>query len=898
MLTKLAFLVVVTISLFSMSTFSFITKTRFTQISSRFFVASKNFVQPLSNSKRQGKFTTDRKNDIKYTALLTSLNPADNEPAVSKLKKRKVALVCSYLGTEYYGLQMDVNAGHLNTIELQLKDALTKIKCISELNSRHLRQIQWSRSSRTDKGVHAARIVISAKLELQPEWLMQNAVDGEDNDTNYNIKEIPELCNELLPEDIRVLSCTKINRSFLAKDSCSWREYEYLLPVSLLTTPNDQPTTNPVNHDQDSNTDNIDNDCTQFFRGPTCSDPSDINAIVKALNKSLQKMEGSHSYHNFHRLSRKTIRKYSNDPSKKGGKGNRDSRGGGGRRGGGQEEDDDEEVEEEEVLEEDLPQGKARPNSVPFSYKSTTGTATEVDMLSLQRPGRPPSINSYNSTSTPGTTPANMKSFYESWMPENKETSPKVRGTIYRCTASVYVPADGTEGAPPMIRIKIRGQGFLLHQIRIIVGTAVLVARGQLPELIVDLALGIPLQFNLPMAPAEGLVLVDAGFDRNGNRQPIAVTPNSRGHPFDLVLMEPEEYDRSLDFEEMFIKKQIREDWARDNQVLVTTWLKATERFTVPLAVFQQWDSLAVENAQVMREQVEERDQKERGRVRKFVAYFQAQLCRKTPTTQNSVNSRRSSNSNSGDSSGSDSSYGNSNNKSQGSGRSDRDRQNAQDERDSSRDKGDSTESKDSGDSSRDGRQGVDNDAERSQAEADFVNRLERNDFSITPKLQRDPGSSLPEAFAHKQFLPNSFATELVRRFDVVPGGEVSNALNAIASQIAVGNMPYHLSAAQLLDAVIQVGIRTLGRAPTSNEEMSRKKDPSKDRDSIYRLHQYDEKDHMDVTGRFEPDDNVCSDGDVIKAMIDVDTVNSNPQALYEVFRMWAHSMPMHMCIR
>jgi tRNA pseudouridine(38-40) synthase len=70
---------------------------------------------------------------------------------------------------------------------------------------------------------------------------------------------------------------------------------------------------------------------------------------------------------------------------------------------------------------------------------------------------------------------------------------PKVRGTVYCCQASAYKSTTRTydtrtyednahTGTDDMILIKVRGQGFLLHQIRLMVGTAVLVARGKLPE--------------------------------------------------------------------------------------------------------------------------------------------------------------------------------------------------------------------------------------------------------------------------------------------------------------------------------------------------------------------------------------------------------------------------------
>ena len=51
------------------------------------------------------------------------------------------------------------------------------------------------------------------------------------------------------------------------------------------------------------------------------------------------------------------------------------------------------------------------------------------------------------------------------------------------------------------------------------VAAAVLSTRGILPEMAMDMMLISPYFINLPLAPAEGLILVNAGFERNSNGQ-------------------------------------------------------------------------------------------------------------------------------------------------------------------------------------------------------------------------------------------------------------------------------------------------------------------------------------------------------------------------------------------
>ena len=82
--------------------------------------------------------------------------------------------MCSYVGSNYSGLQQDAKAnalamkpaGTLPTVEDVLADALYQSGTILESNKADLAKLKWSRSSRTDKGVHAAKVVLSGKLEI------------------------------------------------------------------------------------------------------------------------------------------------------------------------------------------------------------------------------------------------------------------------------------------------------------------------------------------------------------------------------------------------------------------------------------------------------------------------------------------------------------------------------------------------------------------------------------------------------------------------------------------------------------------------------------------------------------------------------------------------------------
>ena len=141
----------------------------------------------------------------------------------SSFSKRKLALIISYDGSGYYGLQMDPGSP-LRTIESELEAALHRNGCILESNRGDLGKIQWSRSSRTDKGVHAACLCISAKFEIDLGWIQEDK----------KLPRLKSLLNTVLPPEIRVLSVVKVNQGFQARTACSWREYEYLLPTRLV----------------------------------------------------------------------------------------------------------------------------------------------------------------------------------------------------------------------------------------------------------------------------------------------------------------------------------------------------------------------------------------------------------------------------------------------------------------------------------------------------------------------------------------------------------------------------------------------------------------------------------------------------------------------------------------
>ncbi|KAI1344148.1 pseudouridine synthase [Xylariaceae sp. FL0016] len=135
--------------------------------------------------------------------------------AEERRPKRKVAVMIGYAGTGYCGLQINHKQ---RTIEGDIFAAFVKAKAISKANASDPRKSSFVRCARTDKGVHAAGNMISLKLII------------EDPDI---VKKI----NDELPPQIRIWGIQRTNNAFSCYQICDSRWYEYLMPSYCLLPP-------------------------------------------------------------------------------------------------------------------------------------------------------------------------------------------------------------------------------------------------------------------------------------------------------------------------------------------------------------------------------------------------------------------------------------------------------------------------------------------------------------------------------------------------------------------------------------------------------------------------------------------------------------------------------------
>jgi tRNA pseudouridine38-40 synthase len=135
--------------------------------------------------------------------------------AEERRPKRKVAVMIGYAGTGYHGIQINHKE---KTIEGDIFAAFVAAGAISKANADDPKKSSLVRCARTDKGVHAAGNVLSLKLIVEDE-------------------DIVDKINQHLPEQIRIWGIQRTSNGFSCYQACDSRWYEYLMPSYSLLPP-------------------------------------------------------------------------------------------------------------------------------------------------------------------------------------------------------------------------------------------------------------------------------------------------------------------------------------------------------------------------------------------------------------------------------------------------------------------------------------------------------------------------------------------------------------------------------------------------------------------------------------------------------------------------------------
>lgn len=153
----------------------------------------------------------------------------------------KVLGICSYKGTNYYGWQKQVG---FISVQEKIEECLSKV---------YDSPIAIQGSGRTDAGVHA--------LKQYFHFIC---------DKEKDLKQLAYALNKMLPDDIKIISFTKVDDDFHARYNAKEKIYEYRI---LLT-----------------NKDPLSYDLAYIY-------PMELN--IELFKQALKKFEGTHNYQDF-----------------------------------------------------------------------------------------------------------------------------------------------------------------------------------------------------------------------------------------------------------------------------------------------------------------------------------------------------------------------------------------------------------------------------------------------------------------------------------------------------------------------------------------------------------------------------------------------------------------------
>lgn len=164
------------------------------------------------------------------------------------MPKKRVAILLGYNGGPFKGSQIN---GEEATVERAVCDSIKELGYFSEQNARDYSKVGLQRSSRTDKGVHAAMQVLSLKVETSAGKTIEALKSG----LKGKLRELGMCLYEVIP----------VPRGFEAKTRCESRVYEYVIPLRALES----------------------------------QQKGSVEDRLKVLRHAFSLLEGTHDFHNF-----------------------------------------------------------------------------------------------------------------------------------------------------------------------------------------------------------------------------------------------------------------------------------------------------------------------------------------------------------------------------------------------------------------------------------------------------------------------------------------------------------------------------------------------------------------------------------------------------------------------
>lgn len=386
-------------------------------------------------------------------------------------------------------------------------------------NYGHIDKIGWSRSSRTDKGVHSLATVVSARLEGM--WTRVERGTGHfEYEIDGECASLPEKINQHLPPEIRVVAAAQVPYHFDARKACIHRHYEYLIPASTL-------------------------------------EGSAYTEDREAWERILQMFVGRHHWHNFGHIERSRklprrvrgdVREYADEVTDEGAEASQT-----------EDSNESENLAARDTTQ-DLPELSRQEPSLldiaPGKGTSRPSLYALDDLKAHEANNPPPSPNVAEFTSQAARTdrrkPQHVPQFAGSAKfraesdaanagesaADRADVADYVEAVNYTRRLSKLSPLEVaslplddhlaqdaffrtisaiahdvvTVKGEKYVRVSIQGDSFLLHQVRRMIGAMVLTARGDFSEEVLRAAIDSPFRILTPRAPSRGLLLRDARF--------------------------------------------------------------------------------------------------------------------------------------------------------------------------------------------------------------------------------------------------------------------------------------------------------------------------------------------------------------------------------------------------
>jgi tRNA pseudouridine38-40 synthase len=370
-------------------------------------------------------------------------------PHDAKRKKKPVALLLAYVGGAYKGNTHNSQGPRGDTVDDHIEDALFAWGGILLPNYRS-RGLQRLKWSRSSRTDKGVSSLCTV-VSLRAE------IDPEVWDADAEARETAKEITKLLPNDIACFAVYNTPKSFQARRECIMRTYEYLLPARVLDA--------------------------ELEGG---------EARIEAFQNALRAFEGAHPFHNYTKRSQYTRKAKSTFSPKL-----RDARG---------------RLAWEGQEGATMDSGSNLDDEIESDSEESDGDE-EGDIGDIATDDGDSSFPEHVGNRRNGT-------YWLFGSDPNDKIGPSHFRRIHSFTASSVIERmeitaeDGstTTMSEPFVRVSVRGESFMLYQIRKMIATAVAVSLGYVPLEFLPASLSRPCRAAMPLAPASTLYLYDVEF--------------------------------------------------------------------------------------------------------------------------------------------------------------------------------------------------------------------------------------------------------------------------------------------------------------------------------------------------------------------------------------------------